>query len=112
MLLRPGVTGLAQVQLPADTDLDSVRTKLAYDLYYLQNMGLWLDLRIFGATVFKMVGAPFIIRKCFGFPLREVVESHYRELDQLRKVRSERIAVNGHPNGVHALTGGRETQAS
>jgi lipopolysaccharide/colanic/teichoic acid biosynthesis glycosyltransferase len=31
--VRPGVTGLAQVQLPPDTDLDSVRLKLAYDLY-------------------------------------------------------------------------------
>src|ERR1043165_8088430 len=31
--LRPGVTGLAQIQLPPDTDLDSVRIKLAYDLH-------------------------------------------------------------------------------
>ena len=28
--VRPGVTGLAQVQLPPDTDLGSVRRKLAY----------------------------------------------------------------------------------
>ena len=40
LLLRPGVTGLAQVQLPADTDLNSVRTKLAYDLYYLRQRRL------------------------------------------------------------------------
>src|SRR5947209_2334636 len=42
LLVRPGVTGLAQVQLPADTDLESVRRKLAYDLYYLGEMSLWL----------------------------------------------------------------------
>jgi lipopolysaccharide/colanic/teichoic acid biosynthesis glycosyltransferase len=44
--VRPGVTGLAQVQLPPDTDLDSVRRKLAYDLYYIRHLGPWLDLRI------------------------------------------------------------------
>src|SRR5262249_35904144 len=33
LAVRPGVTGLAQVQLPADTSVDSVRRKLAYDLH-------------------------------------------------------------------------------
>ena len=46
----PGITGLAQVQLPPDTDLESVRRKLAYDLYYVQHLSLWLDLRILVAT--------------------------------------------------------------
>ena len=56
--VRPGVTGLAQVQLPADTDLNSVRRKLAYDLHYSQQMGLWLDLRLLLATAGKMLGVP------------------------------------------------------
>ncbi len=44
---RPtGCYGLAEIQLPADTDLDSVRRKVAYDLYYIQHAGLWFDLRI------------------------------------------------------------------
>src|SRR5438477_230153 len=30
LAVRPGVTGLAQVQLPADSDLESVRRKLQY----------------------------------------------------------------------------------
>ena len=46
LAVRPGVTGLAQVQLPADTDLDSVRRKLAYDLYYIRHLNGWLDLRL------------------------------------------------------------------
>src|SRR5438034_8663538 len=41
--VRPGITGFAQVQLPADCDLESVRRKLAYDLYYIESMGPWLD---------------------------------------------------------------------
>ena len=35
LLVRPGVTGLAQVQLPPDTDLASDRRKIVYDLYYI-----------------------------------------------------------------------------
>lgn len=58
LAVRPGVTGLAQVQLPADSDLDSVRRKLAYDIHYVENVGLSLDLRVLAATAFYVVGAP------------------------------------------------------
>jgi lipopolysaccharide/colanic/teichoic acid biosynthesis glycosyltransferase len=48
--VRPGVTGLAQMLLPADDpndkDLDGVRKKLACDVRYLQQMSPMLDLRI------------------------------------------------------------------
>ena len=43
LAVRPGVTGLAQVQQPPDTDLASVRRKLDYDLYYADHISLWLD---------------------------------------------------------------------
>lgn len=55
--VRPGVTGLAQVQLPPDTDIDSVRRKLAHDLYYVRHLSPWLDLRLLIATVFYALGA-------------------------------------------------------
>ena len=58
LAVRPGLTGLAQVQLPPDTDLGSVRRKLAYDLCYLQGLGWWLDLRILGSTVPHLLGVP------------------------------------------------------
>jgi hypothetical protein len=44
--VKPGVTGLAQMLLPADTDISGVRKKLAYDLYYVENISPTLDLRI------------------------------------------------------------------
>jgi lipopolysaccharide/colanic/teichoic acid biosynthesis glycosyltransferase len=44
--VKPGVTGFAQVQLPADTDLTSVRYKIVYDLYYVEGQNLFLDLRL------------------------------------------------------------------
>ncbi len=53
---RPGVTGLAQVMLPADTDLASVRKKLAYDLCYVRHQSFWLDLRIVICTAFNLIG--------------------------------------------------------
>jgi lipopolysaccharide/colanic/teichoic acid biosynthesis glycosyltransferase len=57
--VRPGVTGLAQVQLPSDSDLNSVRRKLAYDLHYAKQPSLWLDVRLLLATAGKVLGIPF-----------------------------------------------------
>jgi lipopolysaccharide/colanic/teichoic acid biosynthesis glycosyltransferase len=57
--VKPGVTGLAQVQLPADTDIASVRRKLAYDLHYIASIGFWLDLRLIACTAFRMLGVPY-----------------------------------------------------
>jgi hypothetical protein len=52
----PGITGLAQVNLPPDTDLDSVRRKLALDCEYIDRAGLSLDLRIVLCTLLRVVG--------------------------------------------------------
>jgi lipopolysaccharide/colanic/teichoic acid biosynthesis glycosyltransferase len=58
MAVRPGLTGLAQVQLPPDIDLNSVRRKLQYDLHYVAQGTLWLDLRLLAGTVFHVLGLP------------------------------------------------------
>jgi lipopolysaccharide/colanic/teichoic acid biosynthesis glycosyltransferase len=60
LLVRPGLTGLAQVQQPPDTDLFSVRRKLNYDLHYVDRMNPWLDFRLIIATAFKCMGCPFV----------------------------------------------------
>jgi lipopolysaccharide/colanic/teichoic acid biosynthesis glycosyltransferase len=57
--VKPGVTGLAQLQLPPDVDLESVRKKLICDLYYVQNVGAGLDLRILIGTAFYALGIKF-----------------------------------------------------
>jgi lipopolysaccharide/colanic/teichoic acid biosynthesis glycosyltransferase len=56
--VRPGVTGLAQVQLAPDTDIESVRRKLACDLYYITRVGPWLDLRLIIGTALGVMGTP------------------------------------------------------
>jgi lipopolysaccharide/colanic/teichoic acid biosynthesis glycosyltransferase len=81
LLVRPGVTGLAQIHLPADTNLDSVRRKLAYDLFYVRQAGFWLDLRIIACTAFQVVGTPVaFLRKLFLMPSVEKIEGAYQEL--------------------------------
>jgi lipopolysaccharide/colanic/teichoic acid biosynthesis glycosyltransferase len=56
--VRPGVTGLAQLRLSADTCVSGVKRKLAYDLHYIRSLGLWLDLRLMACTALKMTGVP------------------------------------------------------
>jgi len=55
----PGITGLAQVQLAPDIEIESVRRKLRYDLYAIANLSVWLDLRILVATALHMLGMSF-----------------------------------------------------
>lgn len=81
LLVRPGVTGLAQIQLPADTDLASVRRKLAYDLHYVQHVGFWLDVRILVGTGFYVLRVPFrVTRALLRVPSGRPVEQAYQRL--------------------------------
>jgi lipopolysaccharide/colanic/teichoic acid biosynthesis glycosyltransferase len=57
--VRPGLTGLAQVRLEADTSIEHVRRKVRYDLYYIRRMSLALDLRILAATVVYLILVSF-----------------------------------------------------
>ena len=54
----PGITGLSQINLPPDSDLESVRRKLVLDRQYIESADLWLDLRILLCTALKMLGLP------------------------------------------------------
>ena len=53
---RPGITGLAQVTLTYDRDLEDVRRKVALDLDYLQRQSVGEDLRIMAKTLPVMLG--------------------------------------------------------
>jgi lipopolysaccharide/colanic/teichoic acid biosynthesis glycosyltransferase len=54
----PGVTGLAQINLPPDTVIDDVRRKLVLDREYVEQAGLGLDLRILLCTLARVCGIP------------------------------------------------------
>jgi exopolysaccharide biosynthesis polyprenyl glycosylphosphotransferase len=49
-LVRPGLTGWAQVRYGYANNLDEEIEKLRYDLYYVKNLSLFLDLRILFET--------------------------------------------------------------
>lgn len=44
--IRPGLSGWAQVNHPYAASIDDSRMKLSYDLYYIRNSGLFLDILI------------------------------------------------------------------
>jgi lipopolysaccharide/colanic/teichoic acid biosynthesis glycosyltransferase len=78
MRVRPGLTGLAQVQLPPDASLADVKRKLACDLYYINHADFSLDLRILMSTVSYVMGIPFHFpRALFRVPSVEAVEAVY-----------------------------------
>jgi lipopolysaccharide/colanic/teichoic acid biosynthesis glycosyltransferase len=53
-VVRPGITGLAQVEQGYVDDEDGTRTKLIYDLHYIDNLSLKMDIEIVGKTIYTM----------------------------------------------------------
>ncbi len=55
-LVRPGLTGWAQVKYPYGASEGDAMEKLQYDFFYLRHQGLGLDLRITGRTLRSVLG--------------------------------------------------------
>jgi len=51
LLVKPGITGMAQVNSGYDDSIDSVRTKVRWDLRYIRRQGARADLAILARTV-------------------------------------------------------------
>ena len=49
--VKPGITGWAQICFPYGASSEDARQKLQYDLYYLKNYSLFLDLSILCLTL-------------------------------------------------------------
>ena len=77
VLVCPGVTGLAQVNLPPDTDLKSVRRKLLLDRQYVAEAGLLLDVRLFLCTLGRMCKIPLV--RAWGYAARRRSRNRRRE---------------------------------
>jgi lipopolysaccharide/colanic/teichoic acid biosynthesis glycosyltransferase len=50
-IVRPGITGWAQVRQGHVAEVDEVLSKLHYDFYYIKNFSFWLDLLIVARTI-------------------------------------------------------------
>jgi exopolysaccharide biosynthesis polyprenyl glycosylphosphotransferase len=53
--VRPGITGWAQVKGGYDQSIEDVKTKLAYDLFYIENMSIRMDMKIIISTVYNVL---------------------------------------------------------
>lgn len=51
LVVRPGITGWAQIQAPYASSVAASIEKLRYDLYYIKNISVFLDLSILASTV-------------------------------------------------------------
>jgi lipopolysaccharide/colanic/teichoic acid biosynthesis glycosyltransferase len=84
----PGITGLAQINLPPDTDLESVRKKQELDMEYIRTATLLLDLRMLVSTFLRMLG------------LRGSVVMHMMRLKREVKSGTNGVARGWAPHGV------------
>lgn len=50
-VVKPGITGWAQVNYRYGENLEDARQKLMYDLYYIKHFSIWLDIKILFKTV-------------------------------------------------------------
>lgn len=55
--VRPGLTGWAQVKHRYDASMEDVRQKLRFDLFYIENMSIRMDIKILIHTFFRMITA-------------------------------------------------------
>ncbi|MGB6120782.1 MAG: sugar transferase, partial [Bacteroidota bacterium] len=53
--VRPGITGWAQVKHKYDESIDDVKKKVQYDLFYIENISLRMDVKILFSTVYHML---------------------------------------------------------
>jgi exopolysaccharide biosynthesis polyprenyl glycosylphosphotransferase len=74
-VVRPGITGWAQVRYKYANDINEEIEKLRFDLYYIKHYSLWLDIKILFETV-KVV--------LLG---RESAETATAEADKMETVR-------------------------
>lgn len=81
--VRPGITGWAQIHQESDQTIEHVRSKLKYDLEYLQKRSVGFDVRIMARTV------PVMLER----DLSDEQESGTAEHSSRKRVGEERAAL-------------------
>ncbi len=75
LIVKPGITGMAQINLPPDTDLRSVERKQILDLYHIDHAGFWLDKRMILLTAFRVLSiSNDRLTKLMGLDRKELVQ--------------------------------------
>lgn len=55
-LVRPGITGWAQVNYPYGENAEDAKQKLMYDLYYIKHWSVWLEIKTILKTITVVLG--------------------------------------------------------
>ena len=55
-IIKPGITGWAQVIYPYGDGIEDAKQKLMYDLYYIKHWSLWLELKVIWKTILVILG--------------------------------------------------------
>jgi lipopolysaccharide/colanic/teichoic acid biosynthesis glycosyltransferase len=61
--VKPGITGFAQINLPPDTCIRSVKNKVVYDLFYIRHRTVGMELYIVFATGLKLLGMKHLYQR-------------------------------------------------
>ena len=54
-IIRPGITGWAQVMYPYGANIEDTRQKLMYDLYYIKHWSILLELKVVFKTIMVVI---------------------------------------------------------
>lgn len=100
-MVRPGITGWAQVRYRYANDLDEEMEKMRYDLYYVKHLSVWMDLRI-------ILDTARIVLCGRGSEGCEESAARAQAQDLVTRPRTERSVRNRQPLGVYRS----ETHAS
>ena len=97
--VRPGITGLSQLVLPPDSDIEDVRKKFLSDVYYIRNMNPVLDAQVCFYTLTYLLSASW-------YGLR-----HFTSLPCVVRI-EQKLAKECGPEKVQELYGSMNRNAS
>ena len=104
--VRPGITGLAQMRLPADSTVECVRRKVVHDIYYVEHASPWLDFKLLCMTAWRLVSeiASFC-SKFIAVPTSKEIERGYRRAMNIATIEpgAERLPVALSPIATSAV---------
>lgn len=55
LAVKPGITGWAQIKQGYDRSIEDVKSKVRFDLFYIENMSFRMDLKILLMTIYTMI---------------------------------------------------------
>jgi lipopolysaccharide/colanic/teichoic acid biosynthesis glycosyltransferase len=107
LAVRPGITGLSQLNLPPDGDLDDVRRKVVLDLEYIRAASWWLDLRLIVCTALRIAKLPILglfgLQRIVSIPENDAKKSARRFVEPIVTLEQFQMRIEPHPAGGNGV---------